>query len=235
MGSSAAGKVKEVENASRKKPVSRVLTGFGEEGAILTALALINRAYALTWRAVSGCALASQQRALDFIEQCLGLEGLLNGQSLDLHFRALPRTCQTAEQVARGKTVSLVRLTLVLPAMLGGATPRELHLIERIAAFWGLSYQTMDDLKDVLQGAVQTGKTSARDTLLGRPNIASVIGIEAAVRRLSRFLALGDRVLGRLLTVRPQLSFLETLRGRLEEELARIMHDSQELLETAAR
>jgi geranylgeranyl diphosphate synthase type II len=208
---------------------------FGEETAILTALALINRAYALTWRAVSGCAPARQQSALTFVEHCLGVEGLLNGQSLDLHCASLPRNCETTERIAYGKTVSLVRLTLVLPALLGGATPRELQLIERISSFWGLSYQTVDDLKDVLQGAAQTGKTSARDVLLGRPNIAAVIGIEAAVSRLGRLLSLGDRALNRLLAVRPELSFLEALRARLEEELTQVMEDSCALAETVAR
>src|SRR5665213_2663032 len=44
---------------------------FGEDGAILTALALINRAYALTWRAVSGAPRARQRPAMEFIEQRL--------------------------------------------------------------------------------------------------------------------------------------------------------------------
>jgi geranylgeranyl pyrophosphate synthase len=224
-----------MDNALERRgaPCAHLL--FGEEGAILTALALINRAYALIWRAVSGASPSRQVPALAFIEQCLGVEGLLNGQSLDLHFSALPRTCQATEHVARGKTVSLVRLTLVLPAMLGGARARELQLIERISLFWGLSYQTVDDLKDVLQSAAQTGKTSSRDALLGRPNLASVIGIEAAVERLRRLLRLGDKALGALLMLRPELNLLQKLRVRLEEELAEIMNDSGALLETAAR
>ena len=91
-----------------------------------------------------------QSRALAYIEQCLGVEGLLNGQSLDLHYATLPHNRETTERIARGKTVSLIRLTLVLPAMLGGASAREIQLLERIALYWGLSYQMVDDLKDVL-------------------------------------------------------------------------------------
>lgn len=196
---------------------------YGEEGAILAALALINRAYALLWRAMLGCPSARQLEAMTFVEECLGVEGLLNGQSLDLHFSSLPKTRETTEHIARGKTVSLVRLTLVLPAILGGATVRELQLIERISAFWGLSYQMVDDLKDLLQGAEQSGKTSARDTLLGRPNVAAVIGVPAAVQRLNRFIALGDRALRQLITRMPRLSFLETLRAQLEGELERVL------------
>jgi geranylgeranyl pyrophosphate synthase len=172
-----------------------------------------------------------QHEALEFIERCLGVEGVLNGQSLDLHYPHLPHTIETTERIARGKTVSLIRLTLVLPAMLGNAMARELQLIERISLFWGLAYQIMDDLKDVLQSSSQTGKTPARDVLLSHPNIAAVIGIRAAVLRLTRFIDLGDGVLQSLLKTRPELDFLDRLRGELQLELARVTRSSNALAE----
>ena len=100
----------------------------------------------------------SQPQIMAYIEQRLGVAGLLNGQSLDLHYSALPHNRETTERIAHGKTVSLIRLTLVLPAMLGGAPPREVQLIERISACWGLGYQIVDDLKDVLQEPRRNGK-----------------------------------------------------------------------------
>ena len=204
---------------------------FGEDGAILTALALINRAYALTWRAVSVASRAQQSAALDLIEGCLGVEGILNGQSLDLHYAGLPHSRETTERIARGKTVSLIRLTLVLPAMLGDAPARELQLIERISLFWGLAYQIMGDLKDVLQDPGQIGKTPVRGALLRRPNIVAVIGVGAAVQRLTRFVDLGDRVLRSVLTWKPELEFLRRLRGELQLELAWVTRSSNALAE----
>jgi geranylgeranyl pyrophosphate synthase len=211
-----------MDNASERRGVPCVHVAYGDAGAILTALALINRAYALIWRAVSGASPQVQSRALAYIEQCLGLDGLLNGQSLDLHYATLPHTRETTERIARGKTVSLIRLTLVLPAMLGGASGREVQLLERIALYWGLGYQMVDDLKDVLENAAEAGKTVARDLLLDRPNAASAMGIPGAVARLTRFIHLGDRTLHRLLQSRLGLSFLGRLRSDLEEELARV-------------
>ena len=220
-----------MDNATERRGALCTHIAFGEEGAILTALALINRAYALTWRAVASCPEARQTRAMSFIEGCLGVGGLLNGQSFDLHYASLPRTLQTTERIAQGKTVSLIRLTLALPAMLGGATARELQQIERISVFWGLGYQIVDDLKDVLQSATQTGKTPARDVELNRPNIAVAIGISSAVHRLTRLIDLGDKALGGLLGLRPELEFLERLRGELQAELARVTRDSFVLAE----
>lgn len=218
-----------MDNASERRGVPCVHLAYGEAGAILAALALINRAYALSWRAVSGSSPHMQSRALAYIEQRLGVEGLLNGQSLDLHYATLPHNRETTEKIARGKTVSLIRLTLVLPAMLGGASAREIQLLERIALYWGLGYQMVDDLKDVLDSADQAGKTVARDILLDRPNVASAMGIPGAVLRLIRFIYLGDTTLHRLLKSRPELSFLGRLRSDLEEELVRVTENASEM------
>lgn len=194
----------------------------GEAGAILAALALINRAYALAWRAVSACPQDIQPRGLAYIEQHLGVEGLLNGQSLDLHYATLPHDLQTTERIAMGKTVSLIRLALVLPALLGGASESELQFLDHVARYWGLSYQILDDLKDVLQSDTEAGKTVARDVALDRPNIALTIGIPDAVQRLTRLIDLGMKALRHLLIARPAVSFLERLHNDLEAETSRI-------------
>ena len=217
-----------MDNAMERRGVPCVHFEYGEAEAILSALALINRAYALIWRAISSASRESQQSAMAYIEQLLGVHGLLNGQSLDLHYATMPHTPDTTERIARGKTVSLIRLTLVLPAMLGGASPREIQLLERIALYWGLAYQLTDDLKDLLDHQTASGKTVARDLLLDRPNAASAMGIQAAIERLIRYIDLGDRSLGRLLQSKLGLSFLESLRGSLEQELARITGNLRE-------
>ena len=81
-----------MDNALERRGVPCTHLLYGEEGAILTALALINRAYALTWRAVSASPQTCQDDALAFIERSLGVEGVLNGQSLDLHYSRVPHT-----------------------------------------------------------------------------------------------------------------------------------------------
>lgn len=218
-----------MDNATERRGVPCVHLAFGEAGAVLAALALINRAYALCWRAVSFTSHDVRDRALEYIEQCLGVGGLLNGQSLDLHYSTLPHNRETTEKIARGKTVSLIRLTLALPAILGAASDRDIQLLERLALYWGLGYQIVDDLKDVLQSVAETGKTVARDILLDRPNIAFAIGTSGAIDRLNRFLKLGDRTLLCLLQTKPSLSFLGELRSSLQEELSRVSQSASEL------
>jgi geranylgeranyl diphosphate synthase type II len=207
-----------MDDAVERRGIPCLHVEFGDAGSILAALALINRAYALTWRAVSSSLPERQSKALAYVERYLGVGGLLNGQSMDLQYATLPHDRQTTEQIAKGKTVSLIRLTLVLPAILGGASTSEVQILERIALYWGLSYQIVDDLKDVLQSSADAGKTVSRDLSLDRPNVALVIGIDGAVERLTRLIGLGDRMLRRLIALRPGVSFLENLRTELGEE-----------------
>jgi geranylgeranyl pyrophosphate synthase len=211
-----------MDDATERRGTPCVHVDFGDAAAILAALALVNRAYALTWRAVAAGPRDRQWRALEYVECHLGAGGLLNGQSMDLHYASLRHEQGSTQRTAIGKTVSLIRLTLVLPAMLGGAAERELHLLERIALFWGLSYQIVDDLKDVLRSSSEIGKTSSRDLALGRPNMAITLGLERAADQLQRLIVFGDRTLDRLLAVRPEVALLRNIRSELGEEAAQL-------------
>ena len=79
-----------MDDAVERRGVPCVHLEFGDAGAILTALALVNRAYALTWRAVSTSLPERRSQALAYVERHLGVDGLLNGQSMDLHYAELP-------------------------------------------------------------------------------------------------------------------------------------------------
>jgi geranylgeranyl pyrophosphate synthase len=208
-----------MDDATQRRGKPCVHRSHGEAAAVLAALGLINRAYALLWIAFAGAATETQTEAGAYVEKCLGIEGVLNGQSQDLHYATQTGKRPTPQEIATGKTVTLIRLSLVLPALLGGAKPEELKNLERLSAFWGLSYQILDDLKDIFQLSEQTGKTPARDASLHRPNLALAIGAHPARRRLERLLRLGDCALNRLLAGLPALSFLTELRGRFRNEL----------------
>lgn len=193
---------------------------YGESTAILAALGLINRAYSLVWKSARGLDIAVQARAVEYVERQLGVAGLLNGQSQDLHYSRFNPSSTTPQSVAMGKTVSLIRLPLLLPAILGGASEVELRQIERLAIFWGLSYQSLDDLKDVLYSEGGANKTSARDAQLNRPNLALSIGIDEAFDRIQRLMRLADRAVYRLKRHNDKLAFLEQVHTNFDQELA---------------
>lgn len=220
-----------MDDAALRRGAPCVHRVYGEATAILSALALINRAYALAWRAVATCSDRLQADALAYLEQRLGVEGLLNGQSFDLHGLRTLDDADAVEAIAVRKTVSLVQLTLVLPALLGGAPEQELRCLEGLARCWGLSYQILDDLKDVLQSDDEAGKTTARDESLARPNMALIVGVGGAVRRLFQLIEEGDDLLLRLLSYRPEASFLEKSGNDLKEDAARVSRRAWQIAE----
>lgn len=215
-----------MDDAATRRGRPCVHTSHGESAAILAALALVNRAYALAWSAAEAAPPEARRPALLYLERQLGLSGLLLGQSLDLHFHAAPATLAAAERVARGKTVPLIALPIVFPALLFAAPPRHVQLLQRLSLCWGLAYQLADDLKDVLHSSAQAGKSTARDAALGRPNIALLLGIPAAVDRLCRWIRAGDRVLDALDRRQPVEPCLHELRAALKLQLNRLLESA---------
>ncbi len=197
---------------------------FGEAACTLAALAFVNRGYALLWQAMSQKP-DRQGEAVQQIEKCLGLEGMLTGQSRDLHHSS-SWTARDVFMVSMGKTVALIRLTLVLPALLGHASPCQLHSLHQLGVYWGLSYQILDDLKDVCDVRESTGKTIQRDAALGRPNIALVEGAFHCIKRVSRLLRMSDAVIGDLIQSNSQIRFLAKTQQRLQSELSRFQPET---------
>lgn len=211
-----------MDDAMLRRGAACVHRTYGEGAAILTALVLINRAYGLLWQGVAGTSRDARTRALAYAERQLGMEGLLNGQSRDLHLGEASRNPRMYRQIAMGKTVSLIQMALVVPAIAGGASESEQCLLERLAVAWGLCYQILDDIKDVLHVNEEGGKTAARDRELHRPNLALTIGTEASFRRAHRLVNISEQLVARLLRQHSSMLFLKETLQRFREEMAAI-------------
>lgn len=171
----------------RGRPCPHVV--HGEAAATLGALALITRAYSLLWEAIEDAPAANRRAAAALVSECLGLAGVLDGQARDVHFRREGAHPEAVARVAVAKTVPLVRLAMVLPAVVAGEGAETVRRLESLASSWGLAYQILDDFKDSLMGVEETGKTGGRDAGLGRPNLPELAGPEEALGHLRRLLA----------------------------------------------
>lgn len=194
----------------------------GESAAILAALALINRGYALLWDVLSSLPADARIRASRLVTGCLGVGGILNGQALDLHFGDGPRTAERVLRVAEGKTVSLVRLALLLPAVVAGVGGESLEQLDRLSRSWGLSYQIIDDFKDRVMKREETGKSTGMDRLRNRPNLPSAMGEHVALARLGGLLEQSGEVVEQLSARGSRWHLLKRLQSILEEERCEI-------------
>jgi geranylgeranyl pyrophosphate synthase len=195
----------------------------GEAAATLAGLALITRAYELLWQSLEAVPPAARRRAAALVAECLGVGGVLDGQARDLHYDPRSGGPAPVTAVALGKTVPLIRLALVLPAHVAGVAEEGVALLERLAVAWGLAYQAVDDFRDLLARGDESGKSSARDALLGRPNLAHRVGRRRAFERLSALLADGRALVAGVARTAPDLGpILAEVQEQLDDERRRV-------------
>ncbi|MBK1883054.1 polyprenyl synthetase family protein [Luteolibacter pohnpeiensis] len=183
-----------MDDAKLRRDAPCLHVSHGEAVATLAALALINRGYTLIWQTIHQAAPSRRAEAGNWVDSKLGVHGLLGGQAWDLHGWDDHQTAAEVSEIAARKTADLLRLTLVLPAIVGHGTRREIRLLDRLALLRGLAYQAADDVKDLYADEFCSGKTGGRDQELGRPNLVVAEGLTAATARCARLVSMGDRV-----------------------------------------
>ena len=105
-----------------------------------------------------------------------------------MSFNSGHQTPHEVLEIARLKTGSLLRMCLLLPAILTNQDRMVKLYLSKLSDLWGMAYQISDDLKDLFLGEGVSGKTACRDETLGRPNLALVVGTEAAIDLLGMLL-----------------------------------------------
>lgn len=183
-----------MDDARMRRGAACVHVVHGEAVAMLAGLALINRAYAMIWQGIRHANPQRRVAAGEWVDGRLGIGGVIGGQAYDLRGWRGEQSAAEVSEVAARKTGDLLRLCLVLPAIVGRGTAREIQMLDRLALLRGLAYQAADDLKDVISAEKDSGKTGGRDEALGRPNLVVAEGLSAALRRFRRLSDVGDRV-----------------------------------------
>ncbi|HTO03347.1 MAG TPA: polyprenyl synthetase family protein [Opitutus sp.] len=211
-----------MDDAVTRRGFPCVHQSHGEATAILTALALINRAYALV-----GFALATQPGAVRIqaqacLDACLGSAGLVGGQARDLRFAASDRSAREVSCIALGKTGAMLWLGLLFPALLVDPCAVERRALEALCVYWSLALQALDDVQDLFATSVAAGKTTGRDRALSRPNLAVTLGVPAAQNRINRLLSQAEKKLGLLISHRPVWNYLEQFQRYFAEAAAPI-------------
>jgi len=191
----------------------------GESAVILGALSLITRAYALIGRAFADAPLEARLAMHAQVERSLGGMGIINGQARDLAFTPGARGIRGPVGIALGKTAPLVTLALVIPARLASAPDGLIQLLRKLSIYWGLFYQGVDDLKDLLERTDVSGKTSGRDAALGRPNVAHQLGAARARGYLLRLSSLAATCIAAITASHPQSRYLQAFQMTLLQRL----------------
>jgi geranylgeranyl diphosphate synthase type II len=177
-----------MDNAQLRRGQPTIHVQFGEDVAILAAIALLSRAFGILAAAPDVPPLV-RARLVGKLSETIGAQGLVKGQFLDLHGGR--RTVDDIATTNELKTGVLLGVAVDMAAIIAFA----------LAA--GHAFQLRDDFQDEPgNDSTVTGKDTGKD--VGKATLINAVGRDEARRQLGKHLADADRCLTAALGNRPR-------------------------------
>ncbi len=153
---------------------------FGEAMAILAGDALLTQAFLI----LADYETSSLERKVRVISEvahaAATTRALIGGQVLDIQSEGRQITGEQLESIHRAKTGAMIRCSVRVGAIIGGANERELDALTEYGEKAGLAFQVADDLLDETATSEELGKTAGKDAESQKATYTSLYGIAGA-------------------------------------------------------
>ena len=168
----------------RGRPTLHVVAG--EAMAILAGDGLLTEAFHLLAcepATDDAAVVARKLRVLGRVAMAAGALGMVGGQALDMDAEArhdpdaARRDPEAVTRMHAMKTGALIRAAATAGAIMGGGDERQIAAIDVSAAEFGLAFQIVDDILDVVGGA-ELGKTAGKDAAAGKVTYPALYGLD---------------------------------------------------------
>lgn len=163
---------------------------YGEAMGILAGDALLNLAYETAAKAFDMEVIdARVARAFTVIAKKAGVYGMVGGQVVDVESEKsddCPITREKLDFIYRLKTGALIESSMMIGAILAGASSDEVSRVEQIAAKLGLAFQIQDDVLDVTSTLEVLGKPVGSDEKNNKATYVTFEGLDKAVSDVER-------------------------------------------------
>ena len=153
---------------------------YGEDMGILAGDALLNYAFetAVSAFSIEGVDAGNIGEALQVLAKKAGIYGMIGGQVVDVEMTGKQMSGDQLHFVYENKTGALIEASMMIGAVLAGATEDELKQVEMIASDIGLAFQIQDDLLDILGDSAVLGKPVCSDEENGKVTYVTIHGLE---------------------------------------------------------
>ena len=160
---------------------------FGEAAAILAGDGLLTIAFEFMAAPAMAAAAGAEPvlRAIELLAQAAGATGMVGGQLLDIRANGSVSGPAELEEIHRRKTGALIRASVCIGGILGGADERQMTALSRYGEKIGLAFQIVDDILDVEGDPALMGKPTGSDGGLDKATYPALHGLEAS-RRMAR-------------------------------------------------
>ena len=171
----------------RGKPTSH--KQFGEAMAILAGDALLNRAFETMTQVCTRTNDPKNLEAMLVIISAAGDNGMIAGQTDDIHFQHKKLDESTLFSIHCKKTGALFSAAFEAGAILGGENTSYVQAMKRVGAQLGWAFQILDDLLDVTSTQEDLGKPVHSDSRNQKNTYVSVHGLDKAKNDYSKISA----------------------------------------------
>ena len=155
---------------------------YGEDMGILAGDALLNFAFETAFKAFvmepEDSLLIG--RALTVLGEKAGIYGMIGGQVIDVKETGHAVEKEVLDTIYELKTSALIESSMMIGAIIGGASEEEVKIVEQIAKHVGISFQIQDDILDVTSTKEVLGKPIRSDEKNEKTTYVTLFGIDRA-------------------------------------------------------
>lgn len=158
----------------RGKPTSH--KKFGEATAVMAGDALCIQAFELMGR-------AGNAKAIEVLARLLGTYGMIGGEMTDIECEGKEVNLEIVDYIHYHKTAALIEASLLVGALLAGASEGDMEVIRNYGKSIGLAFQIVDDILDIVSTTEELGKDAGSDIEKGKATYPSIVGLEKSRER----------------------------------------------------
>ena len=171
---------------------------FDEATAVLTGDALQALAFEILSSPLPGISAQNQLKILNILTSNSGINGMVKGQAIDLAAVGLKLENKQLETMHRYKTGALINASVLMATYCteevtcddepsinrhSPMSEKRVKLTDYANAI-GLAFQVRDDILDIQSDTETLGKQQGADIAAGKPTYPSILGMEAAKKKL---------------------------------------------------
>ena len=161
---------------------------YGEAMAILAGDGLLNFAYETALTALQTEQTPNVAKALLVLSQKAGIYGMVGGQTVDVETdKTQSVTRDQLDFIYKLKTSALIEASMLIGAILAGASKSEQKIIEQAASDIGLAFQIQDDILDVTGNQEVLGKPVGSDAKNEKATYVTYEGLKKAQEDVKRY------------------------------------------------
>lgn len=204
-----------MDNDEYRRGKKTTWTVYGDDMAILAGDALMVYAFETACKATSYAKPDEFDAVLEAVRifaNKSGIYGMIGGQTVDVELTNKPIEADVLKFIYQLKTGALLEASMLMGAVLAGASKEEQKIIEEIALDVGMAFQIQDDILDVVGDAKVIGKPVLSDDKNHKTTYVTLYGLEEAKEKVRVY---SQRAIEQLTNLKYENEFLVELIKKL--------------------